>query len=97
MKPIGFSKWQLVISTVLVMTFTAAMASVDQHRVVLGVVFTAITGFGVGYLEFITIIMCPLLCKPDDIGLASGFLGSSKQVVGTIACKCLYVPKKKRP
>lgn len=49
--------------------------------------FTAIGGFAVGYLELITLIMCPLYCKPEDIGLASGFLGSAKQVIGTIASK----------
>lgn len=51
--------------------------------------FTAIGGFGVGYLELITLIMCPLYCKPEDIGLASGFLGSAKQVAGTIASEAL--------
>jgi len=49
--------------------------------------FTAVGGFAVGYLESITIIMCPLYCKPEDIGLASGFLGSAKQICGTIASK----------
>ncbi|KAI9924116.1 hypothetical protein MW887_007356 [Aspergillus wentii] len=29
--------------------------------------------------------MCSLYCKPEDIGLASGFLGSAKQIAGTIA------------
>ena len=56
--------------------------------------FTAIGGFGVGYLELITLIMCPLYCKPEDIGLASGFLGSAKQVAGTIASKFIteFIP-----
>ena len=40
-----------------------------------------------GYLESITIVMCPLYCKSEDIGLASGFLGSTKQICGTIASK----------
>lgn len=56
--------------------------------------FTALGGFGVGYLELITLIMCPLYCNPEDIGLASGFLGSAKQVAGTIASKsphCIYI------
>ncbi|OJJ98637.1 hypothetical protein ASPACDRAFT_30966, partial [Aspergillus aculeatus ATCC 16872] len=52
--------------------------------------FTAIGGFAVGYLELITLIMCPLYCKPEDIGLASGFLGSAKQIFGTIAT-AIYV------
>ena len=53
--------------------------------------FTSIGGFFVGYLELITIIMCPLYCKPEDIGLASGFLGSAKQVAGTIASKYISI------
>lgn len=52
--------------------------------------FTSVGGFAVGYLESITIIMCPLYCKPEDIGLASGFLGSAKQICGTIASKCTF-------
>jgi hypothetical protein len=43
----------------------------------LDIKFMAIGGFAVGYLELITLIMCPLYCKPEDIGLASGFLGSA--------------------
>lgn len=53
----------------------------------LDIQFTAIGGFAVGYLELITLNMCPLYCKPEDIGLASGFLGSAKQAMGTIASR----------
>jgi trichothecene efflux pump TRI12 len=67
--------------------------------------FTFLGGLGVGFQEMITIIMAALVCDPEDIGLASGFLGSMKQVSGTIAskppftlkcehgfvCECLYL------
>ncbi|PYH42883.1 trichothecene efflux pump [Aspergillus saccharolyticus JOP 1030-1] len=90
MKPIGFSKYQLIASTVTITAFSGALAAINQHRQAYGIAFTAIGGFAVGYLELITIIMCPLYCKPEDIGLASGFLGSAKQIFGTIAT-AIYV------
>ncbi|KAJ6106141.1 hypothetical protein N7512_009658 [Penicillium capsulatum] len=85
MKPIGHSKYQLIVTTIFITAFSGAMAAVNQHRQAYGIAFTAVGGFAVGYLEIITLIMCPLYCKPEDIGLASGFLGAAKQVAGTIA------------
>ncbi|KAJ5543894.1 hypothetical protein N7494_005173 [Penicillium frequentans] len=85
MKRLGYSKYQLIASTILITTFSGALAAVNQDRQAYGLAFTAIGGFAVGYLELITLIMCPLYCEPEDIGLASGFLGSAKQVAGTIA------------
>ncbi|RAL14138.1 trichothecene efflux pump [Aspergillus homomorphus CBS 101889] len=90
MKPLGFTKYQLIASTVTITAFSGALAAINQHRQAYGIAFTAIGGFAVGYLELITIIMCPLYCKPEDIGLASGFLGSAKQIFGTIAT-AIYV------
>ncbi|KAJ5152785.1 uncharacterized protein N7482_009263 [Penicillium canariense] len=85
MKTIGHTKLQLIVTTILITAFSGALAAINQHRQAYGIAFTAIGGFAVGYLELITLIMCPLYCKPEDIGLASGFLGSAKQVMGTIA------------
>ncbi|PWY72957.1 siderophore iron transporter [Aspergillus heteromorphus CBS 117.55] len=90
MKPIGFTKYQLIVSTLMITAFSGALASINQDRRSYGLAFTALGGFWVGYLELITIIMCPLYCDPKDIGLASGFLGSAKQVAGTIAT-AIYV------
>lgn len=108
MKPLGYSKYQLIFITVAITAFSGALAAINQNTQAMGLAvwlpcthnlrltlcadsyiqFTAIGGFFVGYLELITLIMCPLYCKPEDIGLASGFLGSAKQVAGTIAGKC---------
>ncbi|GKZ37917.1 hypothetical protein AbraIFM66950_009749 [Aspergillus brasiliensis] len=90
MKPVGYTKYQLILTTLLITAFSGALASINQHRQSYGIAFTALGGFFVGYLELITIIMCPLYCSPRDIGLASGFLGSAKQVAGTIAT-AIYV------
>ncbi|KAE8146978.1 siderophore iron transporter [Aspergillus avenaceus] len=90
MKPVGHSKYQLITCTVIITTFSGALAALNQNRQALGIAFTAVGGFAVGYLELVTLIMCPLFCRPEDIGLASGFLGSAKQVGGTIAT-AIYV------
>ncbi|PCG92126.1 Major facilitator superfamily domain, general substrate transporter [Penicillium occitanis (nom. inval.)] len=90
MKPLGYSKYQLIFITVAITAFSGALAAINQNTQAMGLAFTAIGGFFVGYLELITLIMCPLYCKPEDIGLASGFLGSAKQVAGTIAAS-IYV------
>ncbi|KAJ5908730.1 hypothetical protein N7495_001412 [Penicillium taxi] len=90
MKPLGNSKLQLIISTVVITAFSGAMAALNPSRLACGIAFTGLGGLATGYLELITLIMCPLYCKPEDIGLASGFLGSAKQVAGTIAA-AIYV------
>lgn len=90
MKPLGHARWQLFCSTVFMTTFLGALASADQHRKAYGIAFTFLGGLGVGFQEMITIIMAALVCDPEDIGLASGFLGSMKQVSGTIAT-AIYV------
>ncbi|EED20904.1 siderophore iron transporter, putative [Talaromyces stipitatus ATCC 10500] len=90
MKPIRHSKYQLIFITLAITAFSGALAAINQNTQAMGLAFTALGGFFVGYLELITLIMCPLYCKPEDIGLASGFLGSAKQVAGTIAA-AIYV------
>ncbi|KAJ5668718.1 hypothetical protein N7462_009788 [Penicillium macrosclerotiorum] len=90
MKPLGYSKYQLIASTIVITAFSGALAAINQDRQAYGIAFTVVGGFAVGYLELITLIMCPLYCEPEDIGLASGFLGSAKQVAGTIAT-AIYV------
>ncbi|KAJ9310837.1 hypothetical protein DTO271D3_8880 [Paecilomyces variotii] len=90
MKPLGHARWQLVLCTVVMTTFLGAMASTNQYRKDYGIAFTIIGGLGVGFQEMISIIMSALICKPEDIGLASSFLAAIKQVVGTIAT-AIYV------
>ncbi|KAL1986822.1 hypothetical protein VTN96DRAFT_5475 [Rasamsonia emersonii] len=90
MKPLGHARWQLFGATVFMTAFMGAMASVNQHRRSYGVAFTFLGGLGVGCQEMVSIIMSALVCDPQDIGLASGLLGSLKQVSGTIAT-AIYV------
>jgi hypothetical protein len=65
--------------------FIAGLAAANQYHGSLAIAFTVLGGICVGFLELITIIMAGLVCEPGDIGLASGFLASLRQVFGTIA------------
>ena len=84
-KPIGHAKYQLLACCIGMTVFIAGLAAADQHHRSLAIAFTLLGGICVGFLELITIIMAGLVCEPGDIGLASGFLASLRQVFGTIA------------
>ncbi len=47
-------------------------------------------GFFSGWLDIVTSVANGLVNEPGDLGLANGFLGSMKQLVGTIAVS-IYV------
>ncbi|KZF22336.1 siderophore iron transporter [Xylona heveae TC161] len=89
-KRIGFARWQLVASTVIMTAFLAGLAALTEYRRPLGLAFTVLGGFGVGYLELVTIVNATLVCKPGEIGFSSCFLGGAKQVAGSIAAS-IYV------
>ena len=89
-KPIGHAKYQLIACCVGMTVFLGGLAAADQYHKTLAIAFTILGGLSVGFLELITIIMAGLVCEPGDIGLASGFLASLRQVFGTIAAT-IYV------
>jgi len=89
-KKIGHSKWQLVGCCIGMTAFLGGMAAVNANNRSLAISFTILAGFFVGALELITIIVSGLICQPGDIGLASGLMGSLKQVSGSIAAS-IYV------
>jgi hypothetical protein len=84
-KLIGYAKYQLLACCVGMTVFIAGLATANQYHKSLAIAFTLLGGICVGFLELITIIMAGLVCEPGDIGLASGFLASLRQVFGTIA------------
>ncbi|KAF4625847.1 hypothetical protein G7Y89_g12321 [Cudoniella acicularis] len=84
-KPLGGAKWQLLACCVGMTVFLGGLAAANQNNKGLAIAFTILGGISVGFLELITIIMAGLVCEPGDIGLASGFLASLRQVFGTIA------------
>ncbi|CZR65194.1 uncharacterized protein PAC_15094 [Phialocephala subalpina] len=89
-KRIGHVKWQLVGCCVGFTAFLGGMAAVNATNRGLAIALTILAGLCVGALELITIIIAGLVCKPSDIGLASGLLGSFRQASGSIAAS-IYV------
>ncbi|PMD55689.1 siderophore iron transporter [Hyaloscypha bicolor E] len=89
-KRIGHVKWQLVGCCVGFTVFLGGMAAVNASNRGLAIALTILAGLCVGALELITIIIAGLVCNPGDIGLASGLLGSFRQVSGSIAAS-IYV------
>ena len=65
--------------------FIGAMASCDASTKNRGIAFTALGGFAVGVIEVIAIIAVPFTVPPEDLGLASGVLGSCRSVLGSVA------------
>tara|TARA_R110002003_G_scaffold206_27_gene15921 strand:- start:798 stop:1481 length:684 start_codon:yes stop_codon:yes gene_type:complete len=81
----GWGHWQLRISSLAMCAFIGAMASCDVSTRDRGIVFTTLGSFAVGIIEVIAIIAVPFTVPPEDLGLASGVLGSCRSVLGSIA------------
>ena len=83
-------RYQCIVASCFVLSFTAALASLDESRwaetIAFGVVATCATGF----IDNIAFPGVTLLWEPQDIGLATGILGSVRGLAGAIA-QALYI------
>jgi hypothetical protein len=83
-------KIQCICAAALVMTFITSMCSLSPDRWPNTIAFGLIACTAVGYIENIAITCVTLLWEPQDIGLASGILGSIRALGGAVA-QALYV------
>ncbi|KIW01794.1 uncharacterized protein PV09_06966, partial [Verruconis gallopava] len=90
LKPVGQTKWQLVFAYAGLTAFLAAVGSCTQHNQGRALAFTTISGFFTGWLELICLVANGLVVQSSDLGLANGFLGSIKQIAGSVAVS-IYV------
>jgi hypothetical protein len=65
--------------------FTSSLAALTPDTKNMGVAFTIIGPFFVGFIELASLALAPLFCKASDIGLASGLLASIRSAGGAIA------------
>ncbi|KAE9983241.1 hypothetical protein EG328_010182 [Venturia inaequalis] len=83
-------KWQAMITSILGAAFVASLASIgpDTHSaaIALGILAT----FFIGYVDNITFPGVTLVLEAQDIGLASGVLGSIRGMGGAVA-QSMYV------
>ena len=82
-------KIQMIVVSVLVASFTTALVALNQSNWGLTIAAGFILSFGIGYIENIAVTGVTLLWEPQDIGLASGILGSIRYLAGAIA-QALY-------
>lgn len=71
-------------------TFVGALAALTPERKAMGIAFTIVGPFFVGFIELASLSLAPLFCKASDIGLASGLLSSIRSA-GSSVSVAIYV------
>lgn len=70
--------------------FVGALAALTPERKNMGIAFTIVGPFFVGFIELASLALAPLFCKASDIGLASGLLASIRSAGSSVAI-AIYV------
>lgn len=83
-------KIQCIIAAALVLTFFTALTTLSPDRLSVTIALGVLGCTAVGYLENITFPGVTLLWEPQDIGLATGVLGSIRGLGGAVA-QALYM------
>ena len=83
-------KIQTVIASILAMTFVSSLASISESQHANFIAFGVLGCVAIGYVDNITFPGVTLVIEPQDIGLATGVLGSIRAAGGAIA-QALYV------
>ncbi|KAH8601602.1 fungal trichothecene efflux pump [Bisporella sp. PMI_857] len=78
-------KIQMTVASVIMVTFAAAMASVNEYSRGRTVTFLLIATVSAGYVENLTLSSMALVWEPEDIGLVAGVLGSIRTACSSIA------------
>jgi hypothetical protein len=83
-------KWQAIITSLIGATFVAALAGIGPSTHAMTIAFGVIATFFIGYVDNITFPGVTLVWEAQDIGLATGVLGSIRAMGGAVA-QSLYV------
>ncbi|ERS98989.1 hypothetical protein HMPREF1624_04184 [Sporothrix schenckii ATCC 58251] len=81
----GNTRLQLLISTSVLFAFLAALGGTTHKGENYAIAFTTMAAFFAGWMDIIAAVANGLVTEPGDLGLANGFLGSMKQLIGTVA------------
>ncbi|RVX65750.1 hypothetical protein B0A52_10385 [Exophiala mesophila] len=82
-------KWQTVLTSVIGAAFCASLASIELISLSTFIGLGIIATVSIGYVENITFPGVTLLFEPEDIGLATGVLGSIRAMAGAVS-QALY-------
>lgn len=83
------TKIQCIVAASLMFAFFTALSAIEPDRLAMTIAFGVLGCTAVGYLENITFPGVTLLWEPQDIGLATGVLGSIRGLGGAVA-QALY-------
>lgn len=81
----GYGHWQIRVSAVCMVAFIGAIAAANPSTKAMSIVLCALGCISVGVIEVLGIIAAPFTVAPGDLGLASGFLGSCRSSLGSVA------------
>jgi Fungal trichothecene efflux pump (TRI12) len=83
-------KWQAILMTSCAAAFTGALACLDENSYATTIALGLLSCFCTGYVDNITFPGVTLVIGAQDIGLATGVMGSIRALGGAIA-QSLYV------
>jgi hypothetical protein len=83
-------KFQTIIAAVIAMAFVSSLASISETQHAAPIAFGVIGCVAIGHIDNITFPGVTLVIEPQDIGLATGVLGSIRAPGGAIS-QALYV------
>ncbi|RDW83435.1 fungal trichothecene efflux pump [Coleophoma crateriformis] len=83
-------KWQTVIMACLALAFSASLTTVAPGNHSTFIALGVLACWAIGYIDNITFPGVTLVIEPQDIGLATGVLGSIRALGGAVA-QALYV------
>ncbi|KAL5454836.1 hypothetical protein PMIN07_007380 [Paraphaeosphaeria minitans] len=84
-KVFGKTRYWLILSAFGMVAFVSSCASLTPATKNMGVAFTIIGPFFVGFIELAALSLAPLFCKAEEIGVSSGMLASIRAAGGSIA------------
>ena len=83
-------KWQTITASVLSMAFVTSLASISAGQHSVFIAMGVLGCISIGFVDNITFPGVTLVIEPQDIGLATGILGSIRGFGGAVA-QALYV------
>ena len=81
----GNVRYWLIFSALAMVGFISSLAALTPSTLNMGIAFTMLGPFFVGFIELASLALAPLFCNASDIGLASGLLASIRSAGGSVA------------
>ena len=72
----GHTRYWLILSAFGMVAFVSACASLTPSTKNMGIAFTILGPFFVGFIELAALSLAPLFCRAEEIGVSSGMLAS---------------------